>query len=63
MKQIVSLRLPEETITRLDTMAKLTGRSKTFYMQQAITEKLQDMEDLYLAQQIDAKIESGEEKT
>lgn len=44
-------------------MAKLTGRSKTFYMQQAITDKLQDMEDLYLAQQIDAKIESGEEKT
>ena len=47
----VSLRLPDELKDRLDRLAKLTGRSKTFYMVEAISEKLEDLEDLYLAEQ------------
>jgi len=32
----VSLRLPDDVSTRLESLAELTGRSKTFYMIQAI---------------------------
>lgn len=47
----VSLRLPEDVQTRLARLAELTGRSKTFYMIEAIREHLDDLEDLYLAEQ------------
>jgi predicted transcriptional regulator len=33
----VSLRLPDDLSTRLDKLAKRTGRTKTFYMIEAIT--------------------------
>lgn len=47
----VSLRLPDEISNRLKHLAELTGRSKTYYMLEAITEHLDDLEDLYLAEQ------------
>lgn len=47
----VSLRLPDEVSERLENLAALTGRSKTFYMIEAIREHLDDLEDLYLAEQ------------
>lgn len=47
----VSLRLPDDVSKRLDNLAELTGRSKTFYMVQAIREQLDDLEDSYLAEQ------------
>ncbi len=47
----VSLRLPDEVTQRLESLAALTGRSKTFYMVEAIREHIDDLEDLYLAEQ------------
>jgi len=47
----VSLRLPDEVTQRLEHLAALTGRSKTFYMVEAIREHIDDLEDLYLAEQ------------
>ena len=47
----VSLRLPDDVVDRLANLAKLTGRSKTFYMVEAICEHIEDLEDLYLAEQ------------
>lgn len=47
----VSLRLPDDISTRLQRLAKATGRSKTFYMIKAICKHLDDLEDLYLAEQ------------
>jgi RHH-type rel operon transcriptional repressor/antitoxin RelB len=35
----------------LANLAKLTGRSKTSYMVEAICEHIDDLEDLYLAEQ------------
>lgn len=46
----VSIRLEADIERRLEGLAKATGRSKAFYIRQAITEHLQDMEDAYLAQ-------------
>lgn len=59
----ISIRLPEDIESRLDALAKRTGRSKTYYMRQAILEYLEDMEDLYLAEQALQRIRNGEERT
>ena len=47
----VALRLPDEVDQRLNRLADRTGRSKAFYMIEAIREHLDDLEDLYLAEQ------------
>ena len=46
----VSIRLPDDVSMRLQDLAQLTGRSKTFYMIEAIREHLDDLEDLYMAE-------------
>lgn len=48
---MLALQLPPEIETRLDALARRTGRSKTFYVQEAILEHLDDLEDIYLAEQ------------
>ena len=59
----VSLRLPDDVSQRLQRLAQLTGRSKTFYMIEAIRDHLDDLEDLYLAEQRLADIQSGQTQT
>lgn len=48
---MLALRLPPEIEARLDDLAKRTGRSKSYYAREAIIEHLEDLEDLYLAEQ------------
>ena len=48
---MLALRLPPEVEKRLDNLAKLTGRTKSYYARQAILEYIDDLEDLYLAEQ------------
>ena len=55
--------MPDELKERLDRLAKLTGRSKTFYMIQAISEKLEDLEDLYLGEQRTLALRAGRSRT
>ena len=55
----VSLRLPEDITERLAALAKRTGRSKTYYMIEAIREHLDDLEDLYLAERRLVQIRKG----
>jgi len=47
---MLAIRLPIEIEARLDRLAKATGRTKTFYATQAILEKIEDLEDYYLAE-------------
>ena len=47
----ISLRLEPMLIKRLDDLAALTGRTKTYYMTQAIEMHLENLEDIYLAEQ------------
>ena len=49
---MLAIRLPAEVERRLDALAKATGRTKTFYAREAILEHLDDLEDLYLAEQL-----------
>lgn len=59
----VSLRLPDEVAQRLEHLVELTGRSKTFYMIEAICAHLDDLEDLYLAEQRLIESRAGRSKT
>lgn len=58
---MLAIRLPEDIEARLTNLAKRTGRSKTFYAREAILEYLEDMEDLYLAERVARRLDSGEE--
>ena len=60
---MLAIRLPEDIETRLDELAKRTGRTKTFYARQAILEHLDDLEDLYLAEQRVTALRRGESRT
>jgi len=51
------IRLDQKLEERLNRLAKLTGRSKTFYAREAIEEHIENMEDYYLA--VDASRERG----
>ncbi len=60
---MLAIRLPSEVERRLDELARKTGRTKTFYAREAILEHLEDMEDLYLAEQQTSRIRAGKLKT
>lgn len=45
----VSIRLSEDIETRLATLATKTGRTKSYYIREAIQEHLDELEDYYLA--------------
>ena len=47
--RMVMVRLPKEIETRLAMLAQHTGRTKTFYVREAILEHLDDLEDYYFA--------------
>ena len=59
----VVLRLPDDVAERLKRLADRTGRSKTFYMIEAIREHLDDLEDLYLAEQRLIELQAGRSQT
>ncbi len=60
MGGMLALRLPPEIEERLESLARRTGRSKSFYAREAILEHLEDLEDTYLAQEaLDEHYASG----
>jgi RHH-type transcriptional regulator, rel operon repressor / antitoxin RelB len=48
---MLAIRLDAETERRLEALAELTGRTKTFYAREAISAHLDDLEDFYLAEE------------
>ena len=60
---MLAIRLPPEIEKRLEKLAKRTGRTKTYYAREAILQHLEDLEDIYLADQVYERILKGEEKT
>ncbi|AJC78248.1 TraY domain-containing protein [Rhizobium sophoriradicis] len=57
---MLALRLPPDIETRLDELARRTGRNKSFYARQAIIEHLDDLEDIYLAEKRLDELREGE---
>jgi RHH-type rel operon transcriptional repressor/antitoxin RelB len=48
---MLALRLPHEIENRLAALAKKTGRTKSYYVREALVEYLADLEDHYLAKE------------
>jgi RHH-type rel operon transcriptional repressor/antitoxin RelB len=46
---MLAVRIPETVEARLDKLAKLTGRPKSFYVRMAIETHLDEIEDTYTA--------------
>jgi RHH-type rel operon transcriptional repressor/antitoxin RelB len=60
---MLAIRLPQSIEKRLEKLARRTGRTKTFYVREAILEHLEDLEDLYLAEGALERIRTREERT
>jgi len=60
---MLAIRLPHAIEKRLEKLARRTGRTKTFYVREAILEHLEDLEDLYLAEISLDRIRSGEARS
>jgi RHH-type transcriptional regulator, rel operon repressor / antitoxin RelB len=57
----LSIRVPPEIEQRLAELARRTGRSRTFYIKEAILDHLDELEDAYLGEQALQEVrESGE---
>jgi RHH-type rel operon transcriptional repressor/antitoxin RelB len=60
---MLAIRLPVEIEKRLDALAKQTGRTKSFYVREAILEHLDDLEDIYIAEKELAEIRAGRDNS
>ena len=60
---MLAIRLPSEVEKRLEALAQATGRTKTFYAREAILEHLNDLEDLYLAEQRLIDVRAGRSRS
>lgn len=60
---MLAIRLPQSMEKRLERLARRTGRTKTFYVREALLEHMEDLEDMYLAEDTLQRIRNGEEQT
>jgi len=60
---MLAIRLPQSIEKRLDRLARRTGRTKTYYVREALLEHLEDLEDMYLAESALERIHTGEVQT
>jgi len=59
----ITTRLPESIGQRLSSLAKETGRAKSWYVRQALLEYLDDIEDVYYAEREYERVKTGKSKT
>ena len=58
----ISIRLDPKTVSRIEELAQLTGRSKSYYLRELIESGLADMEDFYLADTTLERVRKGQDK-
>ena len=56
---MLAVRLPRGMEKRLDTLAKRTGRTKSYYVRHALLENFEEMEDVFLADKSMAEVLAG----
>jgi RHH-type rel operon transcriptional repressor/antitoxin RelB len=59
---MLAVRLPPEIEAGLETLAKKTGRSKSYYVREALVEHLGDLDDVYLVDKRLAAARKGRSK-
>jgi len=60
---MLAIRLPQSIEKRLERLARRTGRTKSYYVREAILEHLADIEDLYLAEDALERVRKGQERS
>ena len=60
---MLAIRLPRAIEQRLEKLARRTGRTKTYYAREAILQHLEEIEDVYLAEESLERIRRGEERS
>jgi RHH-type transcriptional regulator, rel operon repressor / antitoxin RelB len=60
---MLAVRLPQSIEKRLEKLARRTGRTKSYYVREAILQHIEDLEDLYLAERALESIQNDEEAT
>jgi len=63
MDKQAAVTLPEQTYIRLQALSRTTGRPASAYIQAAVEEYLDDMEDVTRAEQVLVRVRSGQEIT
>lgn len=59
----MTIRLSPQLDERLSNLTKQTGRSKSFYLTQAVESYLENMEDLLIANAVLERVKMGKERT
>ncbi len=57
-----SLRIPEDIGKRLTVLPEATGRTKTFYILEALAEHIDTMEEVYLSEAALERVRRGQER-
>jgi RHH-type rel operon transcriptional repressor/antitoxin RelB len=60
---MLTIRLPQSVEIRLEKLARRNGRTKIFYVREAILRRLEDTEDIYLGERTLQRIRNGREGT
>jgi RHH-type rel operon transcriptional repressor/antitoxin RelB len=60
---VLTIQLPADIERRLQNLASATGRTVSFYVQQAVLGHIDDLEDLQMAEQRIADIHAGRTTT
>lgn len=60
---MLTVRLPQVLGERLDKLSTETGRPKSYYVREAIAEYIDDLEDIYLADQALENIRANRDQT
>ena len=63
MTKAVVTRFDVEIVERLTELARRTGRTRSYYIKEAVEEKLADMELIYLAQSRAEDLRAGRSST
>ncbi len=60
---VINFRSNPQSKTRIERLAKMTKRPASFYYNYLLDEYLDDLEDIFLAEEVIKNIRSGKEKT
>ena len=60
---MLALHLPADIEKRLEDLVRKTGRSRDYYIREAVVEHLADLEDLYLAEERLRQLQDGKSDT
>lgn len=59
---MLTVRLPENIERRLDRLARATGRTKSFFVRDALLRYLDEVEDTLAAEETLARVRDGKER-